>query len=363
MPPIDRLDVRAFEIPTATPEEADGSLVWKSTTIVVVEARAAETVGIGYTYTHAAAARLVHGKLRDVVFGMEAMSPPAAWHAMQDAVRNVGRPGLVACAIAAVDNALWDLKARLLEMPLSSLLGKVQEGVTVYGSGGFCNYDERQLVDQLCGWVEQGIGIVKMKVGRDPSSDPRRVRAVRSAVGDDVELFVDANGTYSRKQALQMAARFGDLGVGWLEEPVSSDDLDGLRFVRDHTPPGMNVTAGEYGYDRFYFRRMLEAEAVDVLQVDGTRCMGISGFLRAHALAESWPIPISAHTAPQLHVHPCSALRGIVHLEYFFDHVRIEEMLFDGVVKPKEDGKLHPDTTVPGNGLTLRHADAERYRV
>lgn len=362
MPAVDRLEVRAYEIPTATDEESDGTLVWNSTTIVVVEARAAETVGVGYSYTHAAAARLVDGTLKDVVLGTDALSPPAAWYAMQDRVRNLGRPGLAACAISAVDAALWDLKARLLEVPLSTLLGRVQDGVHVYGSGGFCNYTDEQLRDQLGGWAEQGLTMVKMKVGRDPDADPNRVRTARDAIGEEVELFVDANGAYGPKEALHLAHRFAEHGVTWYEEPVSSDDLDGLRFVREHGPPGMNVTAGEYGYDRFYFRRMLEARAVDVLQADGTRCLGITGFLHAHALTASWPIPLSAHTAPQLHVHVSAALRGVVHIEYFFDHVRIEDMFFDGVIHPRA-GKMHPDDSRPGNGLVLKHSDVEKYRL
>src|SRR5581483_3886374 len=126
---------------------------------------------------------------------------------------------------------------------------------------------------------------VKMKIGRDPANDPRRVAEAREAIGPDTQLFVDANGAYSRKEALALAHLFArDAGVTWFEEPVSSDDLEGLHLMREHAPAGMEIAAGEYGYDLWYFRRMLEAEAVDVLQADATRCAGITGFLRVGAL-------------------------------------------------------------------------------
>jgi L-alanine-DL-glutamate epimerase-like enolase superfamily enzyme len=122
----------------------------------------------------------------------------------------------------------------------------------------------------------------------------------------------------------------------------------------------MEIAAGEYGYDPVYFRRMLEAGAVDVLQADATRCLGITGFLRAAALAEAFMVPLSAHTAPSLHVHPCCAVAPARNLEYFHDHVRLEGLLFDGVVAPK-DGILHPDLGRPGLGIELKRADAARY--
>jgi L-alanine-DL-glutamate epimerase-like enolase superfamily enzyme len=281
---------------------------------------------------------------------------------MVAAIRNQGRPGVASMAIAAVDVALWDLKARLLDLPLASLLGAARRAVPVYGSGGFTSYDRDRLEQQLGDWAADGIPRVKMKVGRLPEQDVRRVAAARCAIGPDVELFVDANGAWDRKQALHFAECFAREGVTWLEEPVSSDDLAGLRLVRDRAPAGMEVTAGEYGYDLPYFRRMLEAGAVDVLQVDLTRCAGITGLLDVVALGRAWCIPLSSHCAPALHLHPACCAREIRHAEYFHDHVRIEEMLFDGVVRPVK-GELAPDLSRPGHGLELKCADAERYAL
>src|SRR6185437_4375771 len=311
----------AYRIPTDFPE-SDGTIEWKATTLVVVEAPGGDEIGVGYTYADAATALLIKDMLAEVVQDLDAMDIPGAWAAMVHAIRNLGRPGIVSMAIAAVDVALWDLKARLLDLPLITLLGSVRESVPVYGSGGFTSYPLAHLREQLAEWVEAGIPRVKMKIGAEPERDVERVRCARAAIGDQTQLFVDANGAYTRKQALAQADAFAALGVCWFEEPVSSDDLDGLRLLRDRAPAGMDIAAGEYGYDLHYFRRMLEADAVDVLQADCSRCAGISEFLRAGALCSARSMPLSAHTAPSLHAHPCCDIACTRHLEYFHDHVR-----------------------------------------
>ncbi|HEV2149567.1 MAG TPA: enolase C-terminal domain-like protein [Longimicrobiaceae bacterium] len=358
---IERIEASSYTIPTDRPE-ADGTLRWDSTTIVLVEADGGGERGLGYSYTHSAAAGLIRGLLAEAVRGRCAMDVPGAWEAMRHAVRNVGRPGLASAAISAVDTALWDLKARLLGLPLASLFGAARREVPVYGSGGFTSYSDTELAEQLGGWVERGIPRVKMKVGTEPERDLERVRAAREAIGPGAELFVDANGGYGRKQALAFAEDFAELGVSWFEEPVSSDDVEGLRLLRDRAPAGMDVAAGEYGYDLFYFRRMLEAGAVDVLQADATRCGGFTEFLRVGALCAAHALPLSAHTAPALHVHAACALPLVRHLEYFHDHVRIERLLFEGAPEPRA-GALRPDPGRPGMGLELKEADAERYRA
>ncbi len=359
-PVVEQLTARAFTVPTDAPE-ADGTLSWDTTTIVVVEARSAGHTGVGYSYAAGAAAALVSELLGEAVVGGDALSPSAAWAAMRRAVRNIGYPGVASSGISAVDVALWDLKARLLGVALSTLLGRVRERVPVYGSGGFTTYTPEQMQRQLTGWVAQGIGAVKMKVGSEPDRDPERVRHARSVIGDGVELFVDANGAYSRKQALALAETFArEARVSWFEEPVSSDDLEGLRLLRDRAPAGMEVAAGEYGYDLFYFRRMLDAGAVDVLQADVTRCGGITQMLQVGALCAARGLRLSAHTSPALHAHVCAAIEPLAHVEYFHDHARIEELLFDGA-PPLSEGALWPDPTVSGMGLSLREGEAERY--
>jgi L-alanine-DL-glutamate epimerase-like enolase superfamily enzyme len=360
-PPIDAVRVSTYVVPTDGPE-SDGTLEWDRTTMVLVELSAGGTTGLGFTYADRATAMVVRESLAGLLDGQDAFAIAAAGNRMVDHVRNLGRRGIAAMAISAVDVALWDLKARLLDLPLSALLGMARAATPVYGSGGFTSYSLERLRDQLAGWAADGMAFVKMKVGRNAIEDPRRVQAAREAVGSSTQLFVDANGAYSRKQALALAGEFADLAVRWFEEPVSSDDLPGLRLVRDAAPAGMDIAAGEYGYDPFYFRRMLEAGAVDVLQADATRCGGISGFIAAHALADAQGLPLSAHCAPAIHLHLGCALTRVRHLEYFYDHQRIERMLFDGAVVPRH-GALAPDLTRPGLGLTLKRQDAARFAV
>jgi L-alanine-DL-glutamate epimerase-like enolase superfamily enzyme len=356
---VEQLEVRDYTVPTDFPE-SDGTLEWNSTTLVLVHAGGGNRVGLGYTYADPATSMLIRELLSKVAKGQDAMAPAATWNAMVSRTRNLGRPGIVSMAISAVDIALWDLKARLLDLPLANLLGPVRDSVPVYGSGGFTSYSDQQLQTQLAGWIDQGIRRVKMKVGRDANADIGRVDAARAAIGPDAELFVDANGAYSRKQALEQAEKFAEMNVTWFEEPVSSDDLAGLRLVRDRVPGGMEIAAGEYGYDAGYFRRLLAAGAVDVLQADATRCGGITGFLQAAALCEAHHLPLFAHTAPSVHTHVGCAATPLRHLEYFHDHVRIENMFFDGARLPV-NGELSPDLSQPGMGIELKHADAERF--
>jgi L-alanine-DL-glutamate epimerase-like enolase superfamily enzyme len=360
--PIADVRAAAFRVPTEQPE-SDGTLEWDAVTVVVAEVAAGGHTGLGYTYTDAAAAEVITGTLASAIQGHDAMATGGAWWSMVTAIRNLGWPGISATAISAVDVALWDLKAKLLDVCVADLLGRARATVPVYGSGGLTSYSQRQVCEQLAGWVEEGIPRVKMKVGREPDADPARVRAAREAIGDEAELFVDANGAYSRKEALALGETYVEqAGVTWFEEPVSSNDLDGLRLLRDRVPAEMAVAAGEYGYEPGYFRRMLDAEAVDVLQADVTRACGITGLQNVGALCTAYEVPFSAHCAPQIHAHAGCAIGALRHCEYFHTHARAERMLFDGVLDPV-DGALEPDPARPGLGIELKTADAERYRV
>lgn len=353
------LKVSVFRVPTDSPE-ADGTFAWDSTTLVLVQAVTEGPTGIGYSYAGGSAATVIHDELAREVCGLDCFDIPAAFMAMNRKVRNLGRPGVCSCAISAVDIALWDLKSKLLSQPLAKLLGQAQPNIPIYGSGGFTSYTLDQLARQLGGWATAGLKRVKMKIGTHPDKDPERVEVAREAIGKDVALFVDANGAYDARQALAQAALFEQWQVTWFEEPVSSDDLAGLRLVREQAPPGIEIAAGEYGYDPYYFRRMLEAGAVDVLQADATRCGGITGFMQAAALANAFGVPLSAHTAPAIHLQPCCATPNARHLEYFHDHVRIENMLFEGARQPV-GGKLAPDYSRPGLGLIFKEADAKKF--
>lgn len=361
--PITAVEAAAYRIPTDGPE-ADGTLAWDSTTLVVARVRAAGVTGTGWTYADAACVDLIRGVLGDTVTGMNAADPAACWHAMQRRIRNLGRPGLVSCAMSALDVALWDASARLVDLPLSRLLGRVHDRVAVYASGGFTNWGD----DRLAAWVEEwtrrrGVPRFKIKIGeswgREEERDLSRVALARAEAGPDAELYTDANGAYSVGQAARVGAGLAERGAVWFEEPVSSDDLAGLRLVRESVAP--DVTAGEYGYDLAYFADMIGAGAVDCVQVDLTRCGGCTEWRRIADLAASANLEVSAHCAPNLSVHVGAATANFRHIEWFADHDRIESMLFDGVVAP-DGGEAAPPVDAAGHGMTFKDRDAERYR-
>jgi L-alanine-DL-glutamate epimerase-like enolase superfamily enzyme len=360
-PLIKEIAVSCYTVPTETPE-SDGTLKWEKTTVVLVEVSAGGKEGIGYSYADVATGKLIESLLADLIKGRNALDLPGVHAAMVHKIRNLGRPGIVSMAISAVDIALWDLKAKLLNCSLLDLLGAARESAEIYGSGGFTSYSIDKLQEQLGGWAAEGIKSVKMKIGRDPGADVDRVHAAREAIGPDVRLFVDANGAYSRKQALAQAKKFAELDVGWFEEPVSSDDLEGLHLLRDRAPAGMHIAAGEYGYDQYYFHRMLAAGAVDVLQADATRCGGITGFLEAGSLCRTFQLPFSFHCGPSIHAIPACAVPSFIIGEYFFDHARIERIFFDGVLQPIQ-GVLKPDRSRPGFGLEFKRKDAAPFAL
>ena len=226
----------------------------------------------------------------------------------------------------------------------------------IYGSGGFTSYEPAELVAELEGWLEQEIPRVKIKVGRSPDQDLDRLALTRETIGPDVELFVDANGAFTPKQALMWADRYASVGVSYLEEPVSSEDREGLRLLRDRGPAGVAIAAGEYEWGLPQLREL--AGCVDIVQADVTRCGGITNMLRADAICRSRNKRFSAHCAPAISTHVCAAIETVEHIEYFHDHVRVERELFDGVRDP-ERGYLQPDPEAPGHGLSLRDSASD----
>ncbi|HWA87751.1 MAG TPA: enolase C-terminal domain-like protein [Opitutus sp.] len=360
--PIEDVRVGAFRIPTDAPE-SDGTLQWDSTTLVVVELRAGGERGLGYTYADAGVADMIVSHLEPVLGNANAIDIPRLWHTMFARLRNLGQAGASSMAVSAVDVALWDLNARLRDVPLVALLGRMRDALPLYGSGGFTSYSDAQLQRQFREWADLGVTRFKMKVGREPAHDRNRVKVARAVIGDAAQLFVDANSAYTRNQALEFARIFVDeADVRWFEQPLAPADLEGLHFLRGRVPPRLEIADGEYAYSLDAFRRFLEAGAVDVMMADATRCGGITGFMKAAALCEAWMLPMSSHCAPALHLHPGCAAAPLRHAEYFHDHVRIERDLFDGAPDPR-GGVLRPDLSRTGHGLEFKWSDAEQFSV
>lgn len=359
---IDALDVSFYEIPLETPE-SDGTLTWDRTGVVVAEPSCGGTRGLGFTYGPRACATLILDVLSGELVGRDAADVPDVWQAMVRSIRNAGRPGIVSMAIAAVDIGLWDLRARLEGVSLASLLGRPHADVPVYWSGGFTSYSNEELAAELSDAVySRGIPRLKMKIGSDwgrrPELDADRVSLARKVIGDETDLYVDANGGYSRSQAIRMAPILRDAGVSWFEEPVSSDDLEGLQAIREATD--IDVAAGEYGYDLPYFERMIPF--VDVLQIDASRCAGFTEWLRVAEMADARGVEVSTHTAQSLHVQVAGAAPNLRHLEYFADHHRVDRLLFEGVPEPRGGG-LKADEGSEGMAMELKRSDADAYLV
>jgi L-alanine-DL-glutamate epimerase-like enolase superfamily enzyme len=360
-PAISDVHAEVYRFPTDT-RNSDGTLSWDATTAVVVQVAAGGLTGLGWTYSTSGAAALVQRELRDAIVGRNAFDVPSAWESMVRGCRNLGRPGVTSAAIAAVDIALWDLKARLLDLPLHALFGRARETVPVYGSGGFTSQSEAELRKQLDGWQRAGCTAVKIKVaqswGTNVARDLQRTALVTSVMAEGAEIMVDANGGYTVGQAARVGAQYDELGVVWFEEPVSSDDLVSLASLRGQLR--CDIAAGEYADSVSYVRRMLQAEAVDCLQVDVTRCGGYTEWLRCAAVAGSHQLQISAHCAPALHACVAAAVPNLRHVEWFADHAKLEPLLVDGVPEVR-DGAMHL-TQAPGHGMTLR-ADASTFLI
>lgn len=356
---ITDLSASVYRFPTPTPE-ADGTLQWDATTAVVVQVAAGGLTGLGWTYSTSAAAMIIRDHLAEAVDGQSADNVGASFEAMRRACRNLGTRGLVMQAISAVDIALWDLKARAHDMSLSALLGRVRPAVPVYGSGGFTTMSDDELHQQVDQWRQSGCRNMKIKIGEAWGTriehDLARVTRLRRLAGADVRLMVDANGAYTRGQARRVGHALDELGVVWFEEPVSSDDLDGLGLLRENLR--CDVTAGEYAADHYDAARL--CPVLDCLQLDATRCGGYTGFLQGAAIAAAHHLDVSAHCAPAVHVPVAAAVPNLRHIEYFADHVRLEPLLVDGV-PAIGNGALTPNISA-GNGYTLR-ADVSRWQT
>ncbi|BBX08218.1 enolase C-terminal domain-like protein [Mycolicibacterium aichiense] len=359
-PTIERVTVSTYRFPAPHPE-SDGTLTWDATTAVAAEVHAGNVEGLGWTYSGTAAAAVIVDNLTPAIRGRDTFDIEGAWSAMHRACRNLGTKGLVMQAISAVDIALWDLKARLLAVPVTTLFGQVRDRVPIYGSGGFTSSTDTEIAQDVAAWRAAGCRSMKIKIGKafgsDVEWDVRRAALLREIAGPDIELMVDANGAYTCGQAKRVGEELADLGLRWFEEPVSSDDKAGLADLRGAVTA--DVAAGEYISDTYDAQAL--APVVSCLQLDATRCGGYTGFLRGCAIAAAHNLDVSGHCAPSLHAPVAAAVPRVRHVEWFTDHVRLEPLLVDGA-PTVSGGTLEVTSRRPGHGMTLA-AGAADYRL
>jgi len=305
----------------------------------------------------------IHQVLEGALIGADPFETEKIWNDMFWRVRGSGRKGVAFQAISAVDNAVWDIKAKALGLPLHRLLGSMHARVPVYGSGGWTNWSTGDLVRQQLAWVERGFKAVKVKVGRDfgrdEAADVRRVAAVRKAVGDDVTLYIDANNGYYAKQAIRLAEEYKRLGVAWFEEPVLADDIPGLARVAAQTT--IPVATGEHEYTKFGFRDLMTAGAADIVQADIAQLGGVTEFMKVAHMSEAFNLPLAPHAWCLLHLHAAMAVPNLMVLEWLDLEEQGIACFFADAATPR-DGYIEPDDR-PGNGLVIDPHAVEKFRV
>jgi L-alanine-DL-glutamate epimerase-like enolase superfamily enzyme len=306
----------------------------------------------------------IEGPLKNVLVGQDPLCHEKLWEDMFWKVRGYGRKGIAFCAISSLDIALWDLKAKVFGVPLYRLLGPYTDTVPIYGSGGWTSFDEAELVREQTGYVERGIPRVKMKVaidfGKDEAQDIRRLAAVRKAVGDDVEIFVDANNGYYARQAIAMSKRFEQYDVRWFEEPVLADDIQGLATISRATT--IPVATGEHEYTKYGFKELITQGGADIVQPDVGRVGGVTEWMKVAHLAHAFNLPVAPHAVQLVHLHLACATPNLRVVEYLGVSEETDKIFFTEFPEPK-NGMWSPYPDRPGLGLELDPKAVEKYRV
>jgi L-rhamnonate dehydratase len=295
----------------------------------------------------------VHNVLSDLVLQADPFNTEKIWNDMFWRVRGHGRKGVAFQAISLVDNAIWDLKAKALDMPLYRLLGPIHEQVPVYGSGGWTNYTTDELLQSQRNVRDAGFTATKLKVGKDfgkaERDDIKRVEAVRKELGDDFTIYIDANNGYYAKQAIRLAEEYKRLDVAWFEEPVLADDIPGLAQVAAATT--IPVATGEHEYTKYGFRDLITAGGVDIVQSDIAQVGGVTEWLKIAHMTEAFNLPLAPHAWCLLHLHPAMATPNLMTLEWLdIEQQNIARWFVDPPM-PK-NGFIKPDDR-PGNSLEL----------
>jgi L-alanine-DL-glutamate epimerase-like enolase superfamily enzyme len=335
------VSVDALELITCRVETADG------------------IVGLGYAYTlgHGGAAvhTMLEAEVSPALTGRELQSPVSAWNDLLWRLTWAGRSGVSLMAIAAADIALWDAASKEAGLPLYRFLGAQREQIAVYGSGIDLAYTLDELLTEVRDFQDSGFTALKIKVGRSHSEDIQRVRAVRTEVGPDVTVMVDANMGWTLDEAARRARAFEEYEIAWLEEPLVPEDIDGHAELQRST--SIPIAAGETLFSPFEFKNYIQRRAIRILQVDVTRVGGITAWLEVASLAHAFHLPLAPHFVQDIHVHLLCAVPNAMVLEYlpWFD-VFIEEPLLieGGVARPP--GR-------PGHGVTFKQDLLQPHRL
>jgi L-alanine-DL-glutamate epimerase-like enolase superfamily enzyme len=302
--------------------------------------------------------------LKPLLVGQDPLCIEKLWDDMFWRVRGYGRKGVAFCAISAVDIALWDLKAKLFGVPLYRLLGPYTDRVPIYGSGGWTSYSEAELVREQTGYVERGIPRVKMKVakdfGRSEREDIKRLAAVRKAVGDNVEIYVDANNGYYAKQAIGMARHLAEYDVKWFEEPVLADDISGLAAIARAID--IPVATGEHEYTRYGFKSLIAEGGADIVQPDVGRVGGVTEWMKVAHLASAFNLPIAPHAVQLVHLHLACCIPNLKVVEYLGTAEEGDRIWYTEFPEQR-DGYWSPYPDRPGLGLELSPEAVRRYAV
>lgn len=276
-------------------------------------------VGTGYSYTIGTGGpsvmRLIEKTLGPALIGRDAAMVEAIWRDLFFLTHATTVGALTSIALAAIDSALWDLRCRKAGLPLHVMAGGARDRMPLYTTeGGWLHIETAALVEDALRAKAAGFGGAKIKVGRPPHEDVARLAAVRDAVGQGFEIFTDANQAFNVDQAIRRARLYEPFDIGWLEEPLTADDIDG--HVRLSNATTLPIAIGESLYGLSHFREYLQRGACSIVQVDVGRIGGVTPWLKTAHLAEAFNIAVCPHFLMELHVALCCAVPNARWIEY-----------------------------------------------
>ena len=370
---ITAVDAFAISIPLPVPvADAVRSITHRDHLVVRLEADG--LTGVGFTLGYDASVAMVsmvESIYKPLLLGAQVSRSEQLWSEMFRQSIQAGRRGAALRAMSAIDIALWDLRGKRAGMPVMELLGVHSNSMRCYATGGYYRegYTEEDLVREMESYVEQGFTAVKLKVGKLPArQDAERLGRIRKAVGDDVDILLDANGGWpDAPTAISAMRRLEEHRPYWIEEPVRADNMHAMARIAESldTP----VATGELEATRWAFANLIQLRAADILQPDATVCGGVGEWLRIANMAAGFDIPIAPHYNWDIHTQLLATVPNGLFIEYFAPAApgsrQSSVKLFDEVI----DNPIHPDKgyiqprTEPGFGIRYREEKLAGYRI